>query len=216
MTESCKMNWVTISGQDCVENPKPAQAGDVVQDPMDLQIHLVESFLDVQDMLGRHLNEAASVTPQGPNGADYTRRPETASQQTNRVKILNPLAVGDIRLPARDILHVMSVYQVKIEATAFKYLVHRNPIDAVRLHGDRCYTAGLQPIRKLIEITSERLKPPHRMWIAVRSNSNEQLTGTHIDTGSVWMKHWQLIASSFALLWHSVLRVIPVECPGRE
>src|SRR5437868_6024440 len=126
MTESCKMNWVTVSGQDCVENPKPAQAGDVVQDPMDLQVHLVESFLDVQDVLGCHLNEAASVTPQGTNCADYTGRPETASQQTNRVEILNPLAIGNVRFPARDVFHVLSVDQVNLEATGFKDLVNRN------------------------------------------------------------------------------------------
>jgi len=68
------MNWVTVSGQDCVENSKPTQAGDVVQDPMDLQVHLVESFLDVQDVLGRHLKRLprsrhreriAQITPGG-------------------------------------------------------------------------------------------------------------------------------------------------------
>jgi hypothetical protein len=82
---------------------------DVVKNAMNLTVHLVQSLLHVQDVLGCHLNQAAAMSPEGPYGADESGWPEAGAQQTHRTQILKPLAIRDVCLPARHVLHVLCV-----------------------------------------------------------------------------------------------------------
>jgi hypothetical protein len=63
----------------------------------------------VQDVLSRHLNQDAAMPPERSHGADESGRSETSTEQANRVEILEPLAIGDIGLPARYVLYVLCV-----------------------------------------------------------------------------------------------------------
>ena len=55
------------------------------------------------------------MAEQRAQSADDLRRPKRGSQQADRVQILQPLAVGDIRLPARYVLHVTRVDEAHLE-----------------------------------------------------------------------------------------------------
>src|SRR6266446_6100192 len=73
---------------------------------MNLEVHLVERLLHVQHMLCRHLDQTAAVSPERANSTNEARRTEAGSQQTHRMEVLKPLAVGHVGLPAGNILYV--------------------------------------------------------------------------------------------------------------
>jgi hypothetical protein len=73
-----------FASEDCVQYPEAAHSGDVVQDAVNLEIHLIKRFLHVQHMLCRHLDQTAAVSPERANSADKARR-ETGTQQTHQM-----------------------------------------------------------------------------------------------------------------------------------
>lgn len=122
---------------------------------MNLQIHLIESLLNMQDVLGRHLDQTATVSPKRPHGADESRRSETGTEQADRVEVLKPLAIGDIGLPPRYVLHVLCVDQIDFQASRFQDLGKGNPINAGRLHRHGMNAAVHEPVGQRMQIASE-------------------------------------------------------------
>src|ERR1700693_5518993 len=101
---------------------------------MNLKIHLVQGLLHMQDVLSCHLDQAAAMSPERSYGADESRWPETGTEESNRMQVLEPLAIGCVCLPARNVLHVLCVDQIDLESPSFQDLVDRNPVHAGRLH----------------------------------------------------------------------------------
>src|ERR1700682_1172003 len=59
---------------------------DVVQNAVNLKVHLIQSLLHMQDVLGCHLDQAAAMSPERSYGADEPR-PKTGTEQSNRVQV---------------------------------------------------------------------------------------------------------------------------------
>ena len=55
---------ISFASEDCVQYPEATQSGDVVQDTVNLEIHLIKRLLHVQDLLCRHLDQTAAVSPE--------------------------------------------------------------------------------------------------------------------------------------------------------
>lgn len=51
MTHSSEHYGISLPVKNGIENPKPALSGYVAQHPMELKIHLIEGFLNMQHML---------------------------------------------------------------------------------------------------------------------------------------------------------------------
>src|SRR3954465_13504480 len=97
-------------------------------------------------MFGCHLNQTGAMPPKRSNRANCARRTKAAAKETNRVQVLNPLAVGYIRLPARNVLHVVCIHQVSFEAAGSQDLVHRDPVNTRGFHRDGSSSTTLKPI----------------------------------------------------------------------
>src|ERR1039458_7939641 len=173
---------------------------------MNLKVHLVEGLLHVQDVLGGHLNQAAAMSPERSYGADKSRWPETGTEQTNRMQVLEPLAIGYVCLPARNVFHVLCVDQIDLESPCFQNLIDRNPVHAGRLHRDRMNPALLQPVGQGMQIASECGETANGVGISISADGDEQLTCTYIDSRGIRMQDRQRITSSLALLGHLLLR----------
>jgi hypothetical protein len=154
---------------------RPLISSDVVQDAMNLEIHLVEGFLHMQDMLSCHLDEAAAMSPKRSYGTYESWWSKTGTQQTDRVQILKPLAIGDVSLPARNVLHVLCVDQVDFKPASFEDLVDRNPVHAGRLHRDRVNPALLEPVsgacRSRVTVGKQRMGCASRSALTATYNS---------------------------------------------
>src|SRR4051812_20314603 len=96
-------------------------------------------------MFGCHLNQTGTMTPERADGADCSRRTKAAAQETNRMQVLNPLAVGYVGLPPRNIFYMMCIHQVNFIPAKFQDLKHRNPVNARRFHRHRSNSTALKP-----------------------------------------------------------------------
>src|SRR5580700_993716 len=109
MAESCQSQRISFAHRDRIQDLEATDSSDVVQYTMNLQVHLVESLLHMQDVFSCHLDQAAAMSPKRSYGTYESRRAKAGTQQTDRMQILKPLAIGNVCLPARHVLHVLRV-----------------------------------------------------------------------------------------------------------
>jgi hypothetical protein len=109
MAEPSERERVALPCKNRIENAQSAQAGNLGQHAMDLQVHLIQRLLDMHDVLSRHLDQAAAVPPESAYSTDHAWRAEARSEQTDRVQVLEPLAIGDVRFASWHVLHMLCV-----------------------------------------------------------------------------------------------------------
>jgi hypothetical protein len=63
VAEARQSEGIPFACKDGVEDPHATYTSNVVQDPMNLQIHLIESLLHMQDVLCCNLNQTAAMSP---------------------------------------------------------------------------------------------------------------------------------------------------------
>src|SRR5271156_67487 len=93
MAEPRQGQRISFARKDRIQNLEATNSRDVVKNAMNLEVHLVQSLLHMQDVLGCHLNQAVAMSPERSNGADESRWPKTGTEQPNRVQVLEPLAI---------------------------------------------------------------------------------------------------------------------------
>jgi len=58
--------WIALSGDDSAEDLKAGGAGDVGEDVVELEVHLLEGLLHVEDVRGTVLDELGAMAEEGP------------------------------------------------------------------------------------------------------------------------------------------------------
>jgi hypothetical protein len=96
------------------------------------------------------------------------------------VKILQPLAIRDVTLAARNVLDMPGVDQTDLEPMRFEHLKSRDPINTCAFHGYGLDVTLLQPSSKVLQIGREHFKAPNRLICTVMRYSNVQLSGPDI------------------------------------
>ena len=81
-------------------------------------------------MEGGQLNEVVAMTPQRTERADFVVGTKGPAQQSHGMKVLNPLAVGNIGLSAGHVLDVMGIDQPYVDLALLQNLEQWNSIDA--------------------------------------------------------------------------------------
>src|SRR5271157_2188386 len=148
MTEVRQFDGIALARKDRIKNRLSTGSGDVAEHMVELQVHLAERLLHVQDVLGSHLQQAATVPPQGTKGTDRLGWPEARPQQPDRVQILDPLAVGYIALASGHTLQIVRVDQIDLEPALLQDLKQRDPVHPCRLHRHALNSALAEPIGK--------------------------------------------------------------------
>src|SRR5262249_38419727 len=64
MTQLCQCDRISLACEDRIHDAKPAEASDVAQHSMYLQIHLVQGLLHMHHVLGGHLDQTIPVSPE--------------------------------------------------------------------------------------------------------------------------------------------------------
>jgi hypothetical protein len=75
---------------------------------------------------------------------------------------------------------VLRVHQKSLKASRFEDLVERNPKHTGGFHRDQTYSAFLQPVDQFMQVARGRLERSHRLRVAIRWDSNEDLFSTDI------------------------------------
>src|SRR5262245_42313119 len=138
-----------------------------------------------------HLNQIFTMPHQRANLADGVLGTKRGFQQTHRMQILKPLAIQNVGLSARDMMHMLSIDQMNFNAASLQDLEQRDPIDTRRLHGDRVDSALLQPVDEGVEVRSKCRKRSYGFGIAIGGYRHDSLCGSHIDTRGIGSHHWQ-------------------------
>ena len=97
-----------------------------------------------------------AMPKQGAQRAHLLGRSKGAAQQSGRVQMAQPLAVGYVALAARCRAHQTSVDQHHLKAACFQDLERWNPVHSRRLHGDGRDLAFREPVRQRMQIAGER------------------------------------------------------------
>jgi hypothetical protein len=104
-----------------------------------------EKFVDTPFYVTYCLHETLSVTRQVPPLAHILRRNKCSPDKPHSQQSGDPLAVGHIRLPTRQILDVPGIDQDHLKVS-FQYVVDRTPIYAGALHRHNGAVMRLQPV----------------------------------------------------------------------
>jgi hypothetical protein len=89
---------------------------------VELDVHLLEGLVDVLDVLSAGAQEHGALAEEASKDNDLVRRAEGAIEQAEGVKLLDPLAVEDVSLAARDVLHTPGVDEADREVAFFEDL----------------------------------------------------------------------------------------------
>src|SRR5690606_33958860 len=195
---------VSLAGEDRVDDGQPGDAGQVADDVMQVQVHLVEGLLHVLDMPGGGAHQHVAAPQVAAQHADLIGGAERGVQQADRVQVLQPLAVGDIGLATGHGLHVAGVDQADLEAAGLEHLEQGDPVNAGRLHGDVADTAGLQPVDQSVQVLGEGSKGADGLLGAIWRDGDKQLGGADVDAGRIGTKdQWLGLGFLFGGSWHS-------------
>src|SRR6185436_12017795 len=107
------------------------------------------------------------------------------------MQILQPLAIQNVGLAARDFMHMLSIDQMNFNAASLQDLEQRYPVHTRGLHCHRVDSALLQPVDEGVEILSKCRKRSHRFGIAIGGYGHDGLCSPHIDTSRIGSHHWQ-------------------------
>src|SRR4030095_16732688 len=99
--------------------------------------------------------------------ADLALWPKRTSQQSEGVKLLQPLTVFDVGLAARKIFGVAGVDQQNLKSVSLQNLKQWNPINTRGLHGDGLDLAALQPLTERDQIAGKDSETAHRIFVPI-------------------------------------------------
>jgi hypothetical protein len=105
---------VSVAGQDPsagTQDRHPGDARHVTQHFGQLNVHELEGFLHVEDVGGAMLDELCAMSEEGPEDAHFIVRSERPFQEPQGMKLLQPLGVVVVRLPARHDFEVARIDQ---------------------------------------------------------------------------------------------------------
>ena len=168
---------------------------------MQVKVHLGEGLLHVLDMVGGVADKVRPVSPVGTQDAYLVVGTKRTGQEPIGVETLEPLAVGDIALAARHVLHMAGIYELYLESVLFKDLVAGNPVDPGGLHGDGGDTAFFQPPGHGVEIGREATEAAYRLLIPVFGHGDPMLPGADIDARGVLVDHGEGTGAGLLLWW---------------
>src|SRR4030095_14857346 len=97
------------------------------------------------DMHAGHLNQVFTMPHQRTNFANRLFWAKGCPQQANRMQILKPLAIENVRFAAWNMMHVLGIDQMDLNAPSLEDLKQQDPIETGRIHSDRVHAALLQP-----------------------------------------------------------------------
>ena len=156
---------------------------------MQMQIHLIEGFLQALQMLAGGSDEALAMAHQTTNRADRRRGPERSVQQAHRMQILQPLAVLHVGFAPGHVFDVTGVDQADLQTARFENLEERHPVDAGGLHRHSRDFAGTEPVRQRVQILREGPERTHRLRVAFRRHGHVVDRGPQIDAGGIVARH---------------------------
>ena len=172
----------------------PRDPGHVTDDVVELHVHLHQRLLHVLDRRRGGLDQPLAVPHEGSQRRDLLTGPEASAEQAVLMEPLDPLRIGDIRLPAGNVLDVPRVDEQHLEPARLEDLERRDPVDARGFHRHRRDPRLREPIGHAVQVAGEALEAPHWLRINVTAHRDHVKRGPNIDPRGMTMHDGQGVA----------------------
>jgi hypothetical protein len=107
---------VALAGHDGTDDGHARIAREIGNGSVDLHVHLVEGLLHPLDAAGSLVDKVGRLPLQGPQPDDGVTWAKGAAEQTAAVQGLEPLAVEEVGLSARDVVQLPGVDEHGLDA----------------------------------------------------------------------------------------------------
>src|SRR5207249_2504167 len=101
------------------------------------------------------------------------------------------LTIQHVRLAAGNVMDMLSIDQMDVNATRFQDLKQWYPVHPGGFHSHRVHTALLQPVRQGVQALGKGGKRSNRFCIAIGGDGGENLRRSNINTAGIRSHHRQ-------------------------
>ena len=155
-----------------------------------MQIHLIQRFLDMMDVPRPFSQQIAAMTSNGAQRTDGLRGPERRAQQTHRMQKLQPLAVQHVGLASRHVFNMPRIDEEDFDPGVILQLATRHHIDGGGLHRDGADSAPLEPFHQLDKLRGKVAKAANRFSGPIRGHAHiHAARGADINPGGIRPAH---------------------------
>ena len=144
-----------------LDHPPPAHAHDVADHRVELDVGVLQGLLQAQRMAGPLAHQLLARSQQAAQFLRRLVRHEARPDQAMGFQIAQPVAVADVALAPRHVLHVRCIRQHQLALAVVQDVPHRLPVNPGRLHHHVIDAVAVQPIRQRQQLTRRRLEAPH-------------------------------------------------------
>lgn len=197
--ESGQFVGVALAGQQGLEDGQAGDAGDIADDVMQLEIHLLEGFLDVEHVPGGGAGVVVAQAQIGTQDTDVIAGAEGGGEQTVGVELLQPLAIAQVGFAAGEVFDVAGIDEFDGQAGALQDLEEGNPIDAGGFHDDSVNATSFEPVGQGVEVGGEGGENAHRLPVAILRHADVMFGGADVDAGGVEVELFQKPGGGFIL-----------------
>ena len=187
---------VTLAVDDRAQDALAGQSHDVGDHRVELDVHLGQRLLHVQDAAGAVPGQPPHLACVGAQRAHLVARTERSPQQAVGHQLPDPLAVQHVALAPADLLRHARRHEHHLEARALQRLVDRDPVDRGRFHRHLGHPARRQPRRHLFQIAGKGAERTHRLLAAFRVDRHEMPVLADVDPCAVRVHHPEAPGSS--------------------
>ena len=188
--------WVTLAVDDRAQDALAGQSRDVGDHRVELDVHLGQRLLHVQDAAGAVPGQPPHLACVGAQRANLVARTERSPQQAVGHQLPDPLAVQHVALAPADLLRHARRHEHHLEARALQRLVDRYPVDRGRFHRHLGHPARRQPRRHLLQIAGKGAERTHRLLAVFRVDRHEMPVLADVDPCAVRVHHPEAPGSS--------------------
>ena len=177
---------IAFPSDDGFEDGHPRDARQVTHDLGEFEIHLLQGFMHMLNMVRSVGEEHLAVTQIAAEHTDLISGAESCREQTIGVEALEPLAVEPIGFRApRSALGLPGVDQEDLETACLQELEQGNPVDAGRFHGDGTHATVNEPVGEGVEVDGEGAETAHGLRVAPRGHGHPVLGFADVDAGGM-------------------------------
>ncbi len=176
---------VAFAGEDGVDDGHAADAVEVAEDVVELEVAFGEDFLHHLHLLAGGAHEVGALAHEVAQGAHFGLRAVAALEQPGGVQAAQPFGVGDVGFEASgDAFDVARVDEPDGDAGGFQHVGGGHPVVAGAFHGHGADGALVQPVAQAVQLRRGGAKGLHGAFRAGFAHGDHEFSGAHVDARS--------------------------------
>ena len=185
VAEGGELRGVAFAFEDGLDDGGAAEAVEVAEHMVEVEVHLGEGFLHELDLARGVGDEVGAVAQQGAQGEDVVGGAEAFAKQPGGVELLEPLGVEDIGFFAGDAFDMAGVDEEDFDAGGFEDVVAGDPEAAGAFHGDGGDAVFPKPVAQLVETFGEGGETADGFVGSVGRDGGDDLVCGDVEPGGV-------------------------------